>query len=239
MKGVSSRLRSGRCFSGLRGISLLQATPQRAKKWTLKLQWKLTTCRPSSTTAIGSVPALAAHDAPPEKLAYDLKTILGRATERVFEKLVPTGGLLLGGAKGTNVAIGGSALGALDTFSTVKIADAVVDATAGGGRVQAALVEAVFTEEMHRWQVQCGPAGGASTRLEHCWAAPECVQFVAFGLGFGSVGFCEAAVLEVFLLSTNKTMNEVEEMGRRSKEIEVNETNRTNVRWRSLFFPAQ
>lgn len=195
----------------------------------------LTTCRPSSTSAIGTVPA---HDAPPEKLAYDLKAILGRATECVFEKLVPTGGLFLGGAKGTNVAIGGSALGALDT-STVNIADAVVDATAGGRRVQAALVEAVFTEEMHRWQIQCGPAGGASTRLEHYWAAPESGQFVAFGLGFGSVGFCEAAVLEVFLLSTNKTMNEVEELGRGSKEVEVNETNRKNVRWRSLFFPAQ
>lgn len=122
---------------------------------------------------------------------------------------MPIGGFLLGRAKGPDIAVGGSALGALDLFS----ADAVVDATGCGGRVQAALVEAVFTEEVYRWQVQRLPAGGASTCLEYCWAAAQCGEFVAFSLGFCSVGFCEAAVLEVFLVSTREIMTEVEKMG--------------------------
>lgn len=81
-----------------------------------------------SSTPINTVPA---HDAPTEKLAHDLEAILGRATECVLEELVPTGGLLLGVTKGANVPVGGCALGTLDPFSPVAIADA----TTRGGRV--------------------------------------------------------------------------------------------------------
>lgn len=70
----------------------------------------------------------------------------------------------------------------------------------------------MFAEEMHRGQVQRGPTGGASTRLEHCRAVTERGELVAFGLGFGSVRFCETAVLEVSLPSTNETTNEGEKM---------------------------
>lgn len=96
----------------------------------------------------------------------------------------------------------------------------------------------MFTEEMYRRQVQRGSAGGASTRLKYCRAAAECSEFVAFGLGFGSVGLCEAAVLEGFLMSANETANEVERMKREPKADEVKENKRKNVRWRFLFFPA-
>lgn len=96
----------------------------------------------------------------------------------------------------------------------------------------------MFAEEMYRRQVQRGSAGGASTRLKYCRAAAECSKFVAFGLGFSSVGLCEAAVLEGFLMSTNETTNEVERMKRGPKADEVKEKKRKDVRWRFLFFPA-
>lgn len=114
---------------------------------------------------------------------------------------MPTGRLLLSGAKGADVAVGGSALRALDPLAV--IADAAVHATATGRGVEAPLVEAVLAEEMHRRQVQRGPARGASTRLEHCRATPECGELVAFGFGFGSIRFRETAVL-FFLKSINE-----------------------------------
>lgn len=84
---------------------------------------------------------------------------------------------------------------------------------------------------MHRWQVERLAARGASTCLEHGRAAAKGGELLAFGFGFGAVGFGEAAVLKMIfrLIKTD--------------EIGKKKTGRTdeldNSRWRFLFVPAQ
>lgn len=86
---------------------------------------------------------------------------------------MPVCALLLRFAEGADVQVGRGAFRALRNL--------VVDL------VEAALVEGVLAEEVHRWQVQRTAASGASPRLKDSRLGPEVGDFLSLGFGFGAV----------------------------------------------------
>lgn len=94
---------------------------------------------------------------------------------------MPVSALLLRFAEGADVQVGRRALRAFRNL--------VVDL------VEAALVEGVLAEKVHRGQVQCAPASRASPRLKHSRLGAQVGDFLSLGFGFRAVALDQTTVL--------------------------------------------